>query len=80
MPGLRQQDLDEIFVYHDPDPKRQVPKYERIRNEARLFASTILNICPPSAEQTTAIRKVQEAVMFANAAIAIHTKEDPNGS
>jgi hypothetical protein len=79
MPGLRQQDLDEIFVYHDPGSKT-VPKYERIRNEARLFASTILNICPPSAEQTTAIRKVQEAVMFANAAIAIHTKEDPNGS
>jgi hypothetical protein len=72
---LKQEDLDEIFTYHDPDPETQVPKYERIREEARRFAMTVLDLCPASAEATLAIRHVQQAVMFANAAIAIHTED-----
>lgn len=71
--GLTQEDIAEIFVYHDKPA--QAPKYIEIRNKAKELASLILDCTPESAEQTLAIRHVQQAVMFANAAIAIHAPE-----
>lgn len=68
MPGL---DIDNIFTYHPPT-QDQIDRYEVIRDVAREFAGTIVRNTPASAEQTRAIRKLQEAVMFANAAIAIN--------
>jgi hypothetical protein len=71
MPGLTETDLDEIFTYHKPD-EVQAAKYVALRTKAKELALLILTNVPASAEQTTAIRHVQEAVMFANAGIAIH--------
>ena len=61
-------DLDNWFTYHD-DPSK-VHSYEMIRDAAKDLARIIIRHTPPSADQTTAIRKVREAVMTANAAIA----------
>lgn len=57
------------FSYHPPSPE-QIPAYEEIRAAGLAFAATILRLTPPSADQTVAIRKVRDAVMCANAAIA----------
>ncbi|HLT92102.1 MAG TPA: hypothetical protein VKZ85_14305 [Woeseiaceae bacterium] len=62
-------DLDRFFTYHPPTPD-QIPRYEELRAAARTFAEVILRVTPASADQTAAIRKVREAVMTANAAIA----------
>lgn len=64
-------DLDSIFTYHAPHGS-QVDRYALLRTHAREFAGMIAQLAPESTEQTLAIRKVQEAVMFANAAIAIN--------
>lgn len=72
MPGLTQADLDEIFTYHSPTTD-QADKYVMLRAKAKELAADILALVPPSAEQTLAIRHLQEAVMFANAGIAIHS-------
>ncbi len=72
MPGLTDLDLDAIFTYHPPT-RVQADLYVQIREKAREFAGLLLETVPQSAEQTLAIRKVQEAVMLANAGIAIHT-------
>lgn len=53
-------DLDIMFRYHAP--KGDQP--------ARAFAQVIVDNTPESADQTAAIRKLSEAVMTANAAIA----------
>ena len=45
--------------------------YERLRSAARAFSEEILECTPVGADQSAAIRKVREAVMTANAAIAI---------
>jgi len=61
--------LDNWFTYRYPregDAKR----YEEIRKEGRKFAQIIVDNTPSSADQTAAIRKIREAVMTANAAIA----------
>ena len=63
-------DLDHIFKYHQPqegDPAR----YEAIREAGKHLAQAILDNAPAGADQTTAIRKIREAVMTANAAIAL---------
>jgi hypothetical protein len=65
------EEIDKIFTYHAPNDTQRV-RYETLRKEARLFAHTINGMCPESREKSLAITKIQEAVMFANAAIAIH--------
>uniref|UniRef100_A0A6H1ZBR5 Acb2/Tad1 hairpin domain-containing protein n=1 Tax=viral metagenome TaxID=1070528 RepID=A0A6H1ZBR5_9ZZZZ len=64
-------DLEAIFTYHAPRGT-QVQRYPDIRDAGKRFAQTILDNTPGSAEQTLAVRAVQQAVMWANAAIAIH--------
>jgi hypothetical protein len=67
---LTYDDLEEIFTYHAPDAE-QLEHYERLREGAARFSALILMHTPPSPDQTMAIRKVREAVMTANAAIAL---------
>jgi hypothetical protein len=62
-------DLKNWFTYHAPTAE-DATKYETIRYAAMQFAQTIVNNTPSSADQTAAIRKIREAVMTANAAIA----------
>lgn len=67
------EELKEIFSYHAPRPA-QIHFYERLRDHAHSFAAHINMVCPESREKSLAITKIQEAVMWANAAIAIHDK------
>jgi hypothetical protein len=62
-------DLENLFTYHPPQGSQQ-ERYERLRNAAKEFASTVIENTPPGSDQSAAIRKVREAVMTANAAIA----------
>ena len=61
--------LDNWFTYHAPTPDLPA-KYEAIRAAGKALAEVIVANAPPSADQTAAIRKVREAVMTANAALA----------
>jgi len=63
-------DLDHIFKYHSPTDE-QLPKYEAIRAAAKVFAAVVIENTPRSADQTAAIRLLREAVMTANASIAL---------
>lgn len=62
-------DLENWFTYHKPEGD-QPGRYESIRRAGLDLARMIVAATPPSADQTAAIRKVREAVMTANAAIA----------
>lgn len=62
--------LADVFSYHAPGPEDPA-KYEAVRAAARELARVILVHCPPSADRTFAIRQVREAVMTANASIAL---------
>ena len=71
--ALTNADLDEIFSYHKAE-QSQLEHFEGVRLAAREFAEQILLHTPPSPDQTVAIRKIREAVMTANAAIALKGK------
>lgn len=62
-------DLEVIFAYHAPKPG-QPEKYTVLREKAKELAKMIQDLCPGCAEQTLAIRKVEEAIFYANASIA----------
>lgn len=61
--------IENAFTYHPPQPG-QPEKYSRLRDEAKSFARTIDVLCPDSREKSLALTKLEEAVMWANAAIA----------
>ncbi len=63
-------DLNHVFKYHAPTPE-QIEKYQAIRDAAHILAASILTNCPPCADRAAALRKVREAVMTANASIAL---------
>lgn len=63
-------DVEHIFKYHAPNPD-QIDRYEVIRAEARTLARVIESACPDSREKALALTNLQQAVMWANASIAI---------
>jgi hypothetical protein len=64
-------DPEHVFRYHAPTAE-QVARYARIREAAKVLAYTILADTPASADQSAALRLVREAVMTANAAVALN--------
>jgi hypothetical protein len=62
--------INEMFTYHAPDPNQKI-KYQNIREKAKEFARVIYENTPACADQSAAIRLVREAVMTANASIAL---------
>jgi hypothetical protein len=61
--------IDEATTYHAATEPQRVA-YKAINTAARLFLETIFLQCPECADRTDALRKVREARMTANAAIA----------
>lgn len=64
-------EIDNIFTYHAPKGN-QSDKYEILRTRARDIACTINEFCPDSREKSLAITNLQQAIMWANASIAIN--------
>lgn len=70
--ALTQEQHDELetrFTYVAPT-EGQIPKFQKIRHDALELARVISDSTPPCREQSLAITKLEEAVMWANAAIA----------
>ena len=58
------------FTYHPPKDDQQTVKYETIRRYAGEFAKFLSEACPDGREKSLAFTKLEECVMWANAAIA----------
>lgn len=62
-------DLENRFTYHPPDDG-QAAHYEVLRHQGLLLGNVINELTPDSREKSLAITHVEQAVMWANAAIA----------
>lgn len=61
--------IENDFTYHPPiDGQHQ--RYVTLRETAKDFAYLVWDSCPESRERSLAMTKIEEAVMWANAAIA----------
>lgn len=61
--------IESDFSYHAPKDD-QAERYELLRSAGRALALDILANTPASREQSSALTKLEEAIMHANAAIA----------
>lgn len=62
-------DVNNNFTYHAPTQEQQ-SKYVALRNKAKELAQLVIDACPDSRERALALTKVEESVMWANAAVA----------
>lgn len=65
------EDLLNRFTYHPPKDG-QPERYQSIRDAGLKLALLINANTPPSREQSLALTHIEDAVMWANAAIARH--------
>ena len=66
------EDLERRFTYHPPEDG-QPELYHKIREGALAMAEYWDEKCPDSREKSLAITHLEQAVMWANAAIARNT-------
>jgi hypothetical protein len=66
---IGEKDLTNRFTHHPPKGD-QAFRYGEIRNRAHAVASLIDEMCPDGREKSLAITHLEQAVMWANAAIA----------
>jgi hypothetical protein len=66
---MKNEQIEKTFTYHAPK-EGQPAKYEHIRGMAKELAYTFDYNCPNSREKSLALTKLEEAVFWANAAIA----------
>lgn len=67
---IPQEDLDNRFTYHPPTDPAVREKHEQARACARTAAEFFVDLLPPGREASLAITKLEEALFWANAAIA----------
>lgn len=66
----RNDEIDNWFTHHPPTEDDTVRKYEHIRSHGRELAVCIDSLVPDGTEKDEAIKRIREAVMWANAGIA----------
>ena len=67
---LSKAQIDARYTHHPPKAG-QPERYIALRAKAKELAELIEDLCPDCREKSVAHTKVQEAVMWANASIAI---------
>ena len=70
---MTDEQIDNIFTYHRPFGT-QPGRYVEIRDRAGDLAHLLNSYCPESREKALALTSLQQAVMWANASIAINEK------
>jgi hypothetical protein len=66
---MDQKELDNRFTYHAPK-EGQPERYQAIRSKAKELAELLEKECPESREKSLAFTHLEDAVFWANAAIA----------
>lgn len=66
---MEPEELVKRFTYHAPKSDQPV-RYQALRNGGLELARKITAMSPPGRDQSLALTKLDEAIMWANAAIA----------
>lgn len=76
MKYISDEELGNRFIYHPPkDPSRQ-KSHERVRSYLLQMATEFNDTLPEGREKSLVITKLEEAMFWANAALARHGDEE----
>lgn len=64
------EDLARRFTHHAPTTPARAAAHATVRGACTGLAAQIVDHCPPGREQALALTKIEEAMFWANAAIA----------
>lgn len=64
------QDIDRRFDHHPPKDKETIELHQTVRIEVKLAAELFDAVLPEGREKALALTKLEEALFWANAAIA----------
>jgi hypothetical protein len=67
--GITPREIERRFTYHAPKGD-QGERYIALREQGKVLAEAIVKMTPACREQSLAVTKLEEAIMWANAAIA----------
>lgn len=67
---MTDEELDNRFSYHPPKAETVIEDYQHIRACAKGLAAVFDELCPEGREKALALTKIEEAMFWANAAIA----------
>ncbi|NUQ88297.1 MAG: hypothetical protein HOQ43_07525 [Glycomyces artemisiae] len=70
---MNPEDLAHRFTHHAPATQERANAHATVRGACAGLAATIVDHCPPGREQALALTKIEEAMFWANAAIARQT-------
>ncbi len=68
--------IDRNHKHHPPSSQQRADKHEFVREITADCAKSLVETCPVSRELYLALSKMEEAMMWANAAIAREENED----
>lgn len=63
-------DFNNRFEHHPPKDDETIKAHENVRAQARAFAQTMEDLLPSGREKAVVLTKIEEAMFWANAAIA----------
>lgn len=63
-------DIDHRFTFHAAPNQEKIDAHTSIRQHCRRLADTVNESVPDGREKATAITKIEEAMFWANAALA----------
>lgn len=69
--------VEKDFKFHPSRCVEQQARHECVRATMLAAARQVLELCPPSRERSLAITKLEEAMLWANAAIARNESGGP---
>lgn len=72
-------ELQNRFAYHAPDDEKR-RRHELVRDMHYDLAEIVNDLCPEGREKSLAITKLEEAMMWANAAIARNPVPEPGAN
>lgn len=71
--------IERSFTYHAP-PSGGVENIKNLRAEAKYLAHCIASVCPQSRETAKALGYLEQAIMWANAAIVRYPIDDSSST